>query len=89
MKAIIKDTLGADKTIQMADGEFISYPHRLQLRTKKTFANPYKSVYVTTDNGMIEIFIGDQSYQLFTNADGQVEVNVLQNEAGEIVGLFV
>ena len=49
----------------------------------------FRSVHTEVDNGTIEVLIGDQAFELQTGRDGHIEVCVLENHAGEIVGLFV
>jgi hypothetical protein len=90
MNAIIKNqsTLFADKTIQVKPGSYVAKNSSWISCEEGKYAR-YKSVYMHVDNGTIEVLIAAQIFELKTGRDGHVEVCVLENHAGEIVGFFV
>ena len=91
MKAIIKNqsTIFGDKTIEVKEGVY-KHTSKSGICCEEGSYDHYRwSIYVEVDNGCIEVVIGDQVFELRTGRDGHVGVNVLQNHAGEIVGLFV
>jgi len=90
MKAIIKNqsSVFADKTIHVKPGAYKAKNHSWVSCEEGIYAR-FRSVYTEVDNGTIEVAIGDQVFELRTGRDGLIEVCVLENGAGEIVGLFV
>lgn len=90
MKAIIKNqsSIFGDKTLDIKQG-FYEYTSKSGIRCEEGLYDHYRSFYVEVDNGTIDVIFGDQVFELRTGRDGHVRVNVLQNEQGEIVGLFV
>lgn len=90
MKAIIKNqsTIFGDKTLEVKQGVY-EYTSKSGIRCEEGLYDHYRSFYVEVDNGCIEVVISDQVFELQTGRDGHVQVCVLQNHAGEIVGLFV
>lgn len=84
---IIKD-IYADRKIKMASGKYVQKNNAIRLAGSSAYYNHYRSIYVTVDGGIIDVIIGDQAFELHCG-DGHREINVFENKAGEIVGLFV
>jgi hypothetical protein len=90
MKITIKNqsTIFGDKIINAKEGVY-KHTSKSGIMCERGYYDHYNSFPVEVDNGIIEVIVGDRVFQLQTGRDGHVQVYLMKNEAGEIVGLFV
>lgn len=90
MKITIKNqsSIIGDKIINAKAGIY-KQTSKSGISCERGYYDHYNFFAVEVDNGIIEVIVGDQVFELRTSRDGHVQVYPMKNEAGEIVGLFV
>lgn len=90
MKITIKNqsSIIGDKTFQAKEGVY-KHTSKSGIACERGYYDHCNSISVEVDNGCLEVIVGDKVFELQTGRDGHVQVCLMKNEAGEIVGLFV